>query len=137
MSFYSHAQIPRYTGQGKKKTSGQKSGAKVTRVRAEGAAPEPGRPGSASAASGGPGLRGPGVSSLCRRHSVSSQNMTAVGWHRTTSDLTSSFYLGENHTVVVENYALSFILRIPCFLAIKKVVNVYFLNGSSCVYSLL
>lgn len=30
MSFYSHAQIPRYQGQGKKKTSGQESGAKVT-----------------------------------------------------------------------------------------------------------
>lgn len=76
MSFYSHAQIPRYTGQGKKKTSGQKSGAKVTRVRAEGAAPVPGRPGSASAACGGPGRRGPGlsgpgVSSLCSRHSLS------------------------------------------------------------------
>lgn len=36
MSFYSHAQIPRYKGQGKKKTSGQKSGAKVTCMRAEG-----------------------------------------------------------------------------------------------------
>lgn len=35
MSFYSHAQIPRYKGQGKKKTSGQKSGAKVTRERAK------------------------------------------------------------------------------------------------------
>ena len=33
MSFYSHAQIPRYKGQGKKKTSGQQSGAKVTRGR--------------------------------------------------------------------------------------------------------
>lgn len=38
MSFYSHAQIPRYKGQGKKKTSGQKSGAKVTCMRAEGRA---------------------------------------------------------------------------------------------------
>lgn len=35
MSFYSHAQIPRYKGQGKKKTSGQKSGDKVTCTRAE------------------------------------------------------------------------------------------------------
>lgn len=35
MSFYSHAQIPRYKGQGKKKTSGQKSGDKVTCMRAE------------------------------------------------------------------------------------------------------
>lgn len=36
MSFYSHAQIPRYKGQGKKKTSGQKSGGdKVTCMRAE------------------------------------------------------------------------------------------------------
>lgn len=34
MSFYSHAQIPRYKGQGKK-TSGQKSGDKVTRMRAD------------------------------------------------------------------------------------------------------
>lgn len=33
MSFYSHAQIPRYKGQGKKKTSGRKAGAKVTRGR--------------------------------------------------------------------------------------------------------
>lgn len=39
MSFYSHAQIPRYRGQGKKKTSGQKPGAKVTaRGRGERAA---------------------------------------------------------------------------------------------------
>lgn len=35
MSFYSHAQIPRYKGQGKKKTSGQKSGDKVTCMRAK------------------------------------------------------------------------------------------------------
>ena len=35
MSFYSHAQIPRYKGQGKKKTSGQKAGDKVTCMRAE------------------------------------------------------------------------------------------------------
>lgn len=35
MSFYSHAQIPRYKGQGKKKRSGQKSGDKVTCMRAE------------------------------------------------------------------------------------------------------
>lgn len=35
MSFYSHAQIPRYKGQGKKKTSEQKSGDKVTCMRAK------------------------------------------------------------------------------------------------------
>lgn len=35
MSFYSHAQIPRYKGQGKKKTIGQKPGDKVTCMRAE------------------------------------------------------------------------------------------------------
>lgn len=120
MSFYSHAQIPRYTGQGKKKTSGQKSGAKVTRVRAGRALLAPPAVGLVPWAWGQFAFQ----TALC----LSSQNMTAVGWRRTTSNLTSSFYLGENHTVVVENYALSLILRIPWFLAIKKVVNVYFLN---------
>lgn len=44
MSFYSHAQIPRYKGQGKKKPSRRKSGAKVTRGGRGGERPGPGRP---------------------------------------------------------------------------------------------
>lgn len=99
MSFYSHAQIPRYQGQGKKKTSGQESGAKVT-------------------CTGGRGrLRARSSQSWAACPFEVAffylwQHVTQPRWHETSS-LSFPFYQTKSHAGVGLIYAVSFTLRIP------------------------
>lgn len=142
MSFYSHAQIPRYTGQGKKKTSGRKSGAKVTRASAGGHAACPERPpacgpppgaGSPPGAGPPPGHwvpAGPGPACACLR-----SHMIKSWCHDTKSHPTLNYYPGENRTALVLKRVVDFTGRLPRCLKKKLKIFIFLLSGWSCTYS--